>query len=91
MTTETRGSLEYLTGGVTAIQTRKAPVNRSRTGYGCKIPTTFMLIDTETRRRYRVYVMCYSNSGTSYIITQGRMVIVDCLDTLAPATKQVQP
>lgn len=43
----------------------KAPHNRSRTGYGGKIPTRYLV---QWRNRWRrVYVACWSNAGTAYI------------------------
>ncbi len=44
----------------------KTPVNRSRTGYGPKLPTSWQ-VQLRDKRWRRVYVVCYSNSGTAYI------------------------
>lgn len=46
----------------------KAPPNRSRTGYGSKIPSSWELQLADHRWR-RVYVVCYSNSGSAYVLT----------------------
>lgn len=43
-----------------------APINRSKSGYGSKIPTTHM-IKLENNRWYRVYAICYSNVASYYI------------------------
>ncbi len=47
----------------------EAPRNRSRSGYGSKIPTGTML--RIAKRWHRVYVVCWSNSGTAYIVKGG--------------------
>ena len=48
---------------------------RDSTGYGRKIPTHHGV--RLNGRRYRVYVMQYSNAGTAYIQTKryGRLII----------------
>ena len=46
-----------------------APHNYSRTGYGNKLPTSWLLQLTDKHWR-RVYVICWSNSGTAYIKTK---------------------
>lgn len=62
------GSLVRLPIGATAIiRDDVAPINRSRTGYGSKIPTCYRVRTIDNRWR-RVYVMCYSNSGTAYVM-----------------------
>jgi len=43
-----------------------APINRSKSGYGSKIPTTLM-IKLVNNRWYRVYAICYSNVASYYI------------------------
>lgn len=47
----------------------ESPRNRSRTGYGDKIPTSWQLKLTDGIWR-RVYVMCWSNSGSAYVRTK---------------------
>lgn len=44
-------------------------------GYGSKIPTQHMI--RYAGRWRRVYVMCYSNSGTAYIVVNGTNRILD--------------
>lgn len=56
-----------------------APYNRSRTGYGSKIPTQWLL-QLDNKRWYRVYVICYSNAGSSYIITKSGKVYLGAYD-----------
>jgi hypothetical protein len=48
---------------------------RSVSGYGGKIPTCHML--RYAGRWRRVYVMCYSNSGTAYVIVSGAVHVLD--------------
>lgn len=53
---------------------QKRGLMQTATGYGSKLVTSKML-------RYngiwhRIYCMCYSNSGTNYILVKGKMVIV---------------
>lgn len=50
----------------------KTPPNRSRTGYGSKLPTSWLLKLSDTNRWHRVYVICYSNSGSAYILSKGK-------------------
>jgi hypothetical protein len=46
------------------------PVNRSRTGYGSKIATSWLL--KIGKQWHRVYVICYSNNGSSYVLIKGQ-------------------
>ena len=50
-------------------QTAVTPPNRSVTGYGNKIPTSWQ-IKLKDKRWRRVYVICWSNSGSAYIKTK---------------------
>ncbi len=54
---------------IIAKRQTRAPLNRSRTGYGSKLPTSWML-QLQDKRWRRVYVICYSNSGSSYILVK---------------------
>ena len=61
-----------------------APVNRSVSGYGRKIPTEWM-IKLDNNRWHRVYVMRYGNAGSAYIRTKHsgeRFLDVDCEDRI---------
>jgi hypothetical protein len=51
---------------------------RDSSGYGRKIPTDWMI--QLGKRWHRVYVCCYSNSGTAYIQTKEYpfLVVRDC-------------
>jgi hypothetical protein len=63
-------SIRYLSEDrVTGKRQTKAPHNRSRTGYGNKIPTSWML-QLDGKRWYRVYVIQWSNMGSAYIRTK---------------------
>ena len=47
---------------------------QTATGYGSKIPTSHLVI--WANRWLRVYVTCYSNSGTAWITVKGQKIIV---------------
>lgn len=70
MSTHTTTPITYLDPArVTSKKQTKAPHNRSRSGYGSKLPTSWM-IQLDSKRWRRVYVICFSNSGSAYIITK---------------------
>lgn len=52
-----------------------APRNPYRTGYGKKIPTARRV--KYGSRWHRVYVMCWSNAGTAYILVAGQCLVLD--------------
>ena len=54
---------------IVAVKTTKEPFSRSQTGYGAKLPTRFM-VQLEDKQWRRIYVACYSNSGTAYVQTK---------------------
>jgi hypothetical protein len=56
-------------------QTDQPTYGHSASGYGGKIPTRHML--RYAGRWRRVYVMCYSNSGTAYIVVNGTDAVLD--------------
>jgi hypothetical protein len=58
----------------------KAPRFYSPSGYGRKIPTEYM-VRLKDKRWRRVYVCCYSNSGTAYIETKDCDFLVIDTDT----------
>lgn len=61
---------------VTARRVTATPAyGRNADGYGSKMPTCHM-IEYDGRWR-RVYVMCYSNSGTAYIVAGGTTLVLD--------------
>jgi hypothetical protein len=58
-------------------KTKGIPVNYSRSGYGSKIPTQYM-IKTIDNREHRVYCICYSNNGSLYIrYKKNNMVMIE--------------
>lgn len=55
------------------------PHNRSVSGYGKKLPTHRMIQLFDHPRWYRMYVMCWSNAGTAYIVKDKEILVVrDC-------------
>ena len=59
-----------------SVRITTAPRNPSRTGYGAKIPTQWMVRTVDQKWR-RVYCAIYSNIGTTYIVQDGEKVIVN--------------
>jgi hypothetical protein len=64
---------------VTARRRTKAPLNRSRDGYGSKLPSSWML-QLDGRRWHRVYIICYSNSGSAYVSTKAGSLYLGSYD-----------
>jgi len=63
-------------------QLSPSPPNRSRTGYGSKIPSSWELkVGT---RWHRVYVMIWSNSGSAYIVKGGEKLLLGSYDPNDP-------
>lgn len=62
--------MKYLTPGmVTAVKQSEPPPNRNVYGYGSKIPLAWELeIDG---RWHRLYMVCYGNSGSPYVVVKG--------------------
>lgn len=64
----------------------ETPPNRSRSGYGSKLPTSWMLKlkandpRFPSTRWHRVYVIQYSNAGSSYIIQDGKKLFLGSYD-----------
>lgn len=76
-------TITYLSdAAVTEVRITTTPHFRSASGYGRKIPTRFMLkIQSGRRQRWhRVYVMCYSNSGSAYVLKGGKEMFLE-MDT----------
>ncbi len=62
--------MKYL--DMSEVQTRRMtepPRWRSRSGYGSKLPTSYEL--RIAGRWHRVYMVCWSNSGTAYVLRKG--------------------
>ena len=65
---------------VKGVTITTVPVNTFKSGYGSKIPTRYMIDYLGmgmVKRRYRVYVMNYGNSGSAYINVGGNVVFLD--------------
>lgn len=68
-------TLRYLDNALIAgMKTTTAPRNPSTSGYGPKIPTRYML--KLKGRWHRVYMMQYSNSGSSYVNLAGHDMLL---------------
>lgn len=58
-----------IAGRINDAKITEAPLNRSVTGYGPKVPTRYMVrIGT---RWHRVYMAQYGNSGSAYVVLEG--------------------
>lgn len=70
-------TLEYVENGKfvdSPLWWHKQGLQQTASGYGGKLTTRYK---TEYNGRlYRVYVMCYSNVGTAYIIVNGERKIL---------------
>jgi len=53
-----------------------AGLSQTASGYGGKLTSSKMLRIKGEKIWRRIYVMCYSNNGTSYILIKGRKVII---------------
>jgi hypothetical protein len=71
---------DYLdTSRITAKRQGAPPPNRSRSGYGSKIPSSWELCLDDKRWR-RVYVVCWSNSGSAYVLVNGKRLFLGSYD-----------
>ena len=57
------------------VKVTEYPHSNSRTGYGDKIPTQYLVFIAKKWRR--VYCRQYSNIGTCYVLIKGERVIID--------------
>lgn len=55
------------------------PPNRSRSGYGSKLPTSWQL-QLKDKRWRRVYVIQWSNAGSAYILSKGTKLFLCSYD-----------
>lgn len=55
--------------GVKVTPPEQTPRNSRRDGYGNRIPLGIML-QLDGKRWHRVYMVCWSNSGTCYVRTK---------------------
>jgi hypothetical protein len=69
--------IEYVAEGfiVKWIEDKQAPLNRSETGYGPKIPSRYRVKCSDNRTR-RIYAVCYSNAASHYVIVNGRALYI---------------
>jgi hypothetical protein len=65
-----KGPVYLAPSRVTAVKETPEPRNYSRTGYGSKLPTCWML-QLDGKRWHRVYVVCFGNSGSAYVLSHG--------------------
>jgi hypothetical protein len=56
-------------------KTTETPHFRSASGYGRKIPTCH-LVQLKDGKWRRIYVFCFSNSGTAYILVKGEWLVI---------------
>lgn len=76
-------SIEYVSKGFEAkieeLPWQKLGLTWTATGYGRKIPSSRMIkLHGESIWR-RVYVVCYSNAGSSYVVVKGKPTYIrDC-------------
>lgn len=64
---------------VTATRQTEPPRNRSRTGYGSKLPSSWML-QLDNKRWHRVYIVCWSNAGSAYVVESGARLFLGSYD-----------
>ena len=57
------------------VKDTECPRSNSKTGYGDKIPTQYMVFIAKKWRR--VYCCIYSNIGTRYVLINKERVIID--------------
>lgn len=55
---------------VTAKRQTQPPQSPYRNGYGKRIPSSWLL-QLDGKQWHRVYVICYSNSGSPYVLSKG--------------------
>ena len=58
-----------------SLDWQRRGIQETRTGYGPRLKTRYML--RYAGRLRRIYCSCYSNSGTCFIFVHGERVIVD--------------
>jgi hypothetical protein len=77
--TETRGTVEYLAESYTFVDRplwfHTAGLSQTRTGYGRKLASSRCVRLADGRER-RIYITCFSNSGTAWINANGRSFVV---------------
>lgn len=72
------GAVVTLEAKVSELPWQTQGLHFTASGYGSKIPTTYMA--NYLGRWHRVYCRIYSNSGTLYIMSKGQKLIVNDFD-----------
>jgi len=75
---ETRMKVEYLDATrITDVKITDVPRTNSRSGYGARLPTRYMVQLDNRKRWHRVYVMQFSNAGSAYIIDHNEIKFIN--------------
>lgn len=65
---------------VKIIEQKRTEIPRSGqtvSGYGSRLATSRLVKLSDSPKWYRVYVICYSNSGSAYIRRNGKRVFIN--------------
>ena len=77
---DTAVSISYMDPSrVIAKRQGDMPYQQTQSGYGNKLRSSWML-QLDDKRWRRVYVICYSNSGSAYIIVDGKKQFLGSYD-----------
>ena len=68
--------MEYIPQDWSISTSTTCPVNKSRSGYGSKLPTSYV-VNGGGKKNRRVYAICWSNSATFYVIVKGKPVYIE--------------
>lgn len=66
----------YVLENLEHYRTPTAPVHRSMTGYGMKIPTNIRVYLPHSEHAFRVYATCFSNAASYWVKTRGQKVFL---------------
>jgi hypothetical protein len=73
-------ALNYLNPNrVTAKKQTDPPYHRTASGYGSKLPSSWML-QLDGKRWHRVYIVQWSNAGSAYVVSKGARVWLGSYD-----------
>lgn len=67
---------EFSRNGIDVMTTERPRKGQTQSGYGQRMPTEYKVRTIDQKWR-RVYCVRWSNSGTTYIVQEGRNVIVE--------------
>jgi hypothetical protein len=59
-----------------AKQTAVSPYQQTASGYGNKLQTSYMVQIDGVSRWYRIYCICWSNSGSIYVLVKGQRFFI---------------